>query len=269
MVEFVIHREQKQTQYFTEDLVYGVGLDMVLIAGERFEMGSPDGELEHFGTEGPQHTVVVPTLFVGRYPVTQAQWRTVATLSAVDRALEIDPACFKGDERPVERVSWWDAVEFCQRLCRLTKRQYRLPSEAEWEYACRAGTTTPFHFGETITPELANYRGSVAYGEGPTGKYRRETTPVGTFPANVFGLCDMHGNVWEWCADHWHDSYVGAPDNETIWLSSDENAPRVVRGGSWDNDPRYCCSASRDGFNCDNTLNNTGFRVVCVVPRLS
>ena len=159
---------------------------------------------------------------LGKYAVTQAQWRAIAALPQINRELNPDPSGFKGDNRPVEWVSWLEAVECCDRLSRQTGRSYRLPSEAEWEYACRAGTTTPFHFGETMTTELANYCGEDrdiggrlykgAYGVGPQGAYRQETTAVGSFAvANAFGLFDMHGNVWEWCLDHWHENYQGAP----------------------------------------------------------
>lgn len=147
----------------------------------------------------------------------------------MNKELDADPSNFKGDKRPVEQVSWYDAVEFCDRLTAHTKRAYSLPSEAEWEYACRAGTRTPFHFGETITTDLANYRGtdneeykwSGSYGPGPKGIYREQITEVGSFGvANAFGLYDMHGNVWEWCLDDWHDNYEGAPTDGSAWLDS-------------------------------------------------
>jgi formylglycine-generating enzyme required for sulfatase activity len=173
-------------------------------------------------------------------------------------------------------VSWYDAVEFCDRLTILTNRQYRLPTEAEWEYACRAGTTTPFHFGKTITTELANYRGtdneeykwSGSYGDGPKGEYREETTPVNQFEgANAFGLCDMHGNVWEWCQDHLHSNYEGAPTDGSAWIEGGDADRRILRGGSWFSLPRFCRSAYRDsdvpGFGSDGS----GFRVVCSAPK--
>ncbi|MFZ4555593.1 MAG: formylglycine-generating enzyme family protein [Pseudanabaena sp.] len=147
--------------------------------------------------------------------------------------LKPNPSKFKGDTRPVEQVSWHDVIEFCERLTKHTKRQYRLPTEAEWEYACRAGTTTLFHFGETISPELANYNSKETYGDGVTGEYRKETTPVDHFKiANVWGLCDMHGNVLEWCQDHWH-SYYGAFADGSAWITDNSDAIRVIRSGSW------------------------------------
>jgi formylglycine-generating enzyme required for sulfatase activity len=277
MANLIIQRQRRQTQYFTEDLGNGIGLDMILIPGGSFEMGSPSDELEHDDTEAPQHEVTVSEFFMGRYPITQAQWRVVAGFSRVNRDLKPNPSYFKGDKRPVERVSWYDAVEFCQRLTQETGRPYRLPTEAEWEFACRAGTNTPFHFGKTITTDLANYRGtdnetygwSGSYGRGSKGEYREETTPVDHFQiANAYGLCDMHGNVWEWCLDHWHNNYEGAPTDGSAWLSDNENASRVIRGGSWSFNPRDCRSASRYLNDPGLDYDNIGFRVVCAAPRI-
>ncbi len=243
-------------------------LEVVDIPSGEFLMGSPEDEAERHSSEGPQRRVTISAFAMGRYPVTQAQWRFVAGLPRVNRDLEPDPANFKGDTRPVETVSWHEAEEFCDRLSNFLGTPCRLPSEAEWEYACRAGTTTPFHFGETITPELANYRGEIAYGNGPTGIYRSQTTPVGSFGvANAFGLYDMHGNVWEWCADHWHDNYEGAPADGTAWLSSDESSFRLLRGGAWFYDPQDCRSAYRNYNHPENRLNLIGFRVVCSASR--
>ncbi|MBD2066243.1 formylglycine-generating enzyme family protein [Leptolyngbya sp. FACHB-671] len=268
MTELVIHRERKQARYFVEKLGDDVGLDMILVPGGRFTMGSPDDELERAGDEGPQHEVTVSAFFMGRYPVTQAQWRFVAELPQVKQELSLDPSSFKGDNRPIEQVSWYDAVEFCARLSSYTGRPYRLPSEAEWEYACRAGTTTPFYFGKTLTTDLANYDGRSTYDEGSTGELRDETTPVDHFGiANTFGLCDMHGNVYEWCQDHWHGSYEGAPIDGSAWLSEDEHASRVLRGGSWFVSPRPCRSACRNLNTPDSRDSDIGFRVVCSAPR--
>jgi len=272
--QITINRRKGENQFFEEALPGGVRLRMMAIPAGTFLMGSPEDEVDRFDREGPQHEVSVGAFFMGKYPVTQAQWRAVAGLPLVERELKPDPSRFKGDNRPVERVSWHDAVEFCKRLEVYTKRPYRLPSEAEWEYACRAGTTTPFHFGETITTDLANYDGtddpsgkwSGSYGDGPKGEYREETTPVDYFGlANAFGLCDMHGNVWEWCADDYHDTYKGAPNDGSTWLSSDER--KIIRGGSWNDDPRNCRSALRYDYSPVYDLNNIGFRVVCSAPR--
>jgi formylglycine-generating enzyme required for sulfatase activity len=234
-----IARRTIEVPCFRERLSDTVAIEMMAIPAGELAMGSPEGELDREECEGPQHPVQVPSCWMGKYPVTQAQWRIVADWPQVDRALNPDPSHFKGDNRPVERVNWHEAVEFCHRLSAHTKRPYRLPSEAKWEYACRAGTTSPFHFGETITTKLANYRGtdredgewSGAYGGGPLGEYRQATTPVDQFGvANAFGLCDMHGNVWEWCQDLWHENYRGAPTDGSAWLEAGDECwfPRCV-----------------------------------------
>ncbi|MFM6342595.1 MAG: formylglycine-generating enzyme family protein, partial [Dolichospermum sp.] len=202
----------------------------------------------------------------GKYPITQAQWQAVAALPQVNQELKPNPSRFKGANRPVEQVSWHDAVEFCARLSNYTKRPYRLPSEAEWEYACRAGTTTPFHFGETMTTDLANYNGNYTYGDGSKGVYREETTEVGSFKiANEFGLYDMHGNVWEWCQDDWHNNYEGAPTDGSAWISNNTKSDKLLRGGCWYGNPANCRSASRNYVDAGFDRYNSGFRVVCGV----
>jgi formylglycine-generating enzyme required for sulfatase activity len=275
-LNLVIHRRQHQNQYFDQLLDEEITLRMMLIPTGTFLMGSPEDEPDRFDSEGPQHQVSVPQFFLAKYPVTQAQWKAVAASPKVNRDLNPDPSEFEGDRRPVEQIPWADAVEFCDRLTVQTGRPYRLPNEAEWEYACRAGTTTPFHFGETITTDLANYRGiddesigwSGSYGSGPKGEYRQETTPVDHFDiANEFGLCEMHGNVWELCQDHWHSNYEGAPTDGSVWRDSneDDNHSHVCRGGSWCTFPRLCRSATR-AYN-DDLVTFTGFRVACSAPR--
>ncbi|MBA3920871.1 MAG: formylglycine-generating enzyme family protein [Nostocaceae cyanobacterium] len=257
----IIHRHRHQNQYFAEDLG-GVTLEMLKIKSGEFLMGSPTTEAERFSNEGPNHWVKVAPFFMSNYPITQRQWQAVAALPMVNRLLDPDPSHFKGSSRPVEQVSWYATVEFCDRLTAATGREYRLPSEAEWEYACRAGTTTPYHFGETITPELANYDGNYIYGAGSKGEYREQTTTVNHFGvANAFGLYDMHGNVYEWCADHFHNNYEGAPADSRIWIDLD-NKYRVSRGGSWVYYPRNCRSAFRLRNVPDHQNYNLGFRVV-------
>jgi formylglycine-generating enzyme required for sulfatase activity len=247
---------------------------MVYIPGGKFQMGTDDQEInelceeykvDYFQSESPQHKVIIEPFFMGKYPVTQAQWQVVAKMRRVDRPLNPDPSYFKGANRPVECVSWDEAVEFCKRLSNHTKREYRLPSEAEWEYACRAGTTRPFHFGETITTDLANYNGNYIFGNGVKGIYRKETTEVGSFKvANNFGLYDMHGNVWEWCQDHFHDSYKGAPTDGSAWQDTNKsNNKRMLRGGSWFSNPVFCRSAYRSNSSLGNIDDYIGFRVVC------
>jgi formylglycine-generating enzyme required for sulfatase activity len=213
---------------------------------------------------------------MGKYQVTQAQWKIVAGFPKVNLDLESDPSHFKGDNRPVEKISWDKAVEFCARLSKRLGCDYRLPSEAEWEYACRARTTTPFYFGDTITTDLVNYDGNYTFAKSPKGKYREETTPVGIFPPNAFGLYDMHGNVYEWCQDAYRSNYEGAPTDGSAWVDENDNQYRVLRGGSWDGLPELCrvlrggswdglpelCrSASRNGPSPGLRFNSLGFRV--------
>jgi formylglycine-generating enzyme required for sulfatase activity len=157
-------------------------------------------------------------------------------------------------------------MEFCRRLSLRTGKHYTLPSEAQWEYACRAGTTTPFHFGETISHELANYNGNYTYGRGQKGVYREQTTDAGSFPANAWGLHDMHGNVWEWCADHWHNNYNKAPADDRPWINkkAGDDSIRPLRGGSWFYNPGGCRSAYRFFIHPDNQRPDVGFRVCCL-----
>ncbi len=272
-----IKKESKQSQYFSEDLGNGITLEMIAIPGGTFTMGTEDEEIERlvkkfnwdgFRSERPQHRVTVSSFYMGRYPITQAQWKAIAATAKIDIDLETNPSRFKGDELPVERVNWYQATEFCKRLSRETKREYRLPSEAEWEYACRAGTTTPFYFGETITGKLANYRASGTYADEPKGEYRQQTTPVGQFSPNAFGLYDMHGNVCEWCADTWHDNYDGAPTDGSAWTEKGNDYRSPLRGGSWYVNPNACRSAFRLNFSRrDNYYVSYGFRVVCGAGR--
>ena len=307
--KLTFQRRRLSVQFFVEQLANDIGIEMMQIPAGRFLMGSPEDELDRRSNEGPQHEVAVARFFMGKYPMTQAQWKVVANLPQVSRELNPEPSGFKGDKRPVESVSWYDAVEFCERLSAYTGREYRLPSEAEWEYACRASpmptsatpgrgevrsanpifragiskageavgsnTLQPFHFGKTITTDLANYRGtdddeykwSGSYGEGPKGEYRQETTHVDHFGiANTFGLCDMHGNVWEWCQDHWDGNYEGRPTDGSAYLTEYEVVSRIQRGGSWGDNPRNCRSASRDSYPPDFRHDSTGFRVLCSDP---
>ena len=255
-----------QVQGYRERLAEGVELTMVQIPAGCFLMGSPFEEPQRHDNEGPLHQVQLQGFFMGQTPITQAQWQVVAGWQKLQRDLHSDPARFRGLHRPVECVLWEDAIEFCQRLSQRFGRTHTLPSEAQWEYACRAGTSTPFHFGTTLTPDLANYDGNYSYGDGPEGVDRHKTTAVASFPANPWGLYDMHGNVWEWCLDQWHANYQGAPADGSAWLDSDVNKDnkRLLRGGSWYGEPRSCRSACRGYVRPVNRHGIIGFRVCCL-----
>jgi formylglycine-generating enzyme required for sulfatase activity len=261
-----MERRSLQVEGYREELGEGVALTMVKIPAGSFLMGSPGNEPERSEDEGPQHEVTLGAFWMAQTPITQAQWRVVAGWQKVERDLKPDPSRFKGANRPVEQVSWFDALEFCRRLSQRTGQRYGLPSEAQWEYACRAGSTTPFHFGATLTPELANYNGNHVYGNGPKGTYREQTIDVASFPANGWGLHDMHGNVLEWCEDHWHESYNFAPGDDQPWLipAAADDELRLLRGGSWDYYPWDCRSAFRDLDRPGHSLDIVGFRVVCL-----
>ncbi|AVH66049.1 SUMF1/EgtB/PvdO family nonheme iron enzyme [Nostoc sp. 'Peltigera membranacea cyanobiont' N6] len=238
---------------FVEDLGNGITLRMVQIPRGIFMMGSPKGEADRDQNESPQHQVKVPGFFMGKYEINQAQYQAI---------MGSNPSYFKGEKRPVEEVSWDNAVEFCKKLSQKIGKTYRLPSEAEWEYACRAGTKTPFYFGETITTDLVNYNGNYPYGSAPKGEYRQQTTDVGKFRPNSFGLYDMHGNVWEWCQDVYNDNYIGAPTDGSPWLSGKDNKIKLLRGCGWRSNAGNCRSAVRNNGARANFYNYVGFRVV-------
>ena len=247
-----------EVQSFIEKLKDGVTLEMMKIPSGKFKMGSLPTEAGYHSEESPQHEVTVNKFAIGKYPVTQAQWRVVAALPAVNRNLNLAPAYFQNPNHPVEQISWLDAIEFCARLSQNTERLYRLPTESEWEHACRAGTTTPYSFGETLTKELANYSSTA-------------TTPVGSFTANAFGLHDMHGNVWECCADYWRKTYEAAPLDGSAQGDPNPNLARVIRGGSWASEASQCRSAKRTWYvelatwNLVFKRSEFGMRVACSV----
>jgi formylglycine-generating enzyme required for sulfatase activity len=253
------NRTKKAAEFFREDLGKGVLLEMVKIPSGTFQMGSPAGQGSD--DEKPQHEVTISAFLMGKYPVTQAQWRAVAALPQVKIPLNAEPSHFKGDNRPVEQVSWNEAEEFCQRLSCATKHPYRLPSEAEWEYACRAGTTTEFYFGNTLTPKLARCKANL--GMALVTLFSGETAPVGSYLPNAFGLYDMHGNVYEWCADTRHGDYKGATTDGSAWITGGNAENRVIRGGSWIDNPAYCRAAYRGFGSPADRYGRIGFRVVC------
>ena len=240
-LEVVVEKKVLQSEKnFIDDLVK---LEMLFIPGGKFIMGSPKGE--GYDDERPQHEVIVQSFFMSKYPIIQGQYEQV---------MGKNPSKFKGIKRPIEYVSWNDAVEFCSALSEILGRRYFLPSEAEWEYACRAGTNTTYYFGETITSRQANF-----------GKNVGQTTSVGQYQPNGFGLYDMYGNVWEWCQDDWHENYQGAPNDGTAWISG-EIDKKVRRGGSWLGSFDGSRSAYRGTNTRDFRDNDIGFRVVCVAP---
>lgn len=269
----VLGREQGQNLGFVERLASSKGesmeLEMVAIPSGTFPMGAAKTDTRATAREKPQHFVTVNPFFMGKHPITQAQWEAVAHLPRVQRDLHPQPAHFQtayedcpAADRPVESVSWYDAVEFCDRLAIHTQRPYRLPNEAEWEYACRADTTTPFHFGSSLSAEFANFDSRHSRGGVVKGMYRQETTPTNWFQvANRFGLHDTHGNVWEWCADPWHENYRNAPMDAMVWEEDGNANLRVLRGGSWCDYGKYCRSSFRDGEEPDFRFYGVGFRV--------
>jgi formylglycine-generating enzyme required for sulfatase activity len=222
------------------------------IPAGRFIMGSQETEAERYSNESPLHEVNFRTGFwLMETTVTQRLWQAV---------MDKNPSQFRGEDLPVESVSWHDAQGFIAKINQLIPGlNLRLPSEAEWEYACRAGTDTPFSFGDTISPDQVNYEGNHPYAGGEKGLYRGKTVPVASLPANPWGLYEMHGNLWEWCEDDWHDNYEGAPADGTAWRG-EFNAARVLRGGSWGSFARCVRSAYRlrEDAGCADDV--TGFR---------
>jgi formylglycine-generating enzyme required for sulfatase activity len=246
---------QQADQNFTEILKDGVKLEMVKIPGGTFVMGSPDTENGRLDQEGPQHEVKIEPFFIGKYEVTQAQWKSV--MSYNPNRIEGN---LKGDVLPVVHVTWGDAKMFCQNLSKMTGRGYRLPSEAEWEYAARAGSTGAYCFGdnENLLDEYA------WYDKNSDGK----THPVGQLKPNNWGLYDMHGNIYEWCLDLWHKNYDGAPTNGSAWVDGGEQDKRVLRGGTWYNSRVLSRVSSRlFGYYPQGHDYKVGFRVVATRSR--
>lgn len=264
----------------------GEGPEMVVIPAGRFLMGSPADEPERASDEGPQHEVTIDRPFgLGRFAVTRGEFAAFVSATghdmnpgwrwfngkksiADDSISWRDPGFAQDDRHPVVGVSWRDAQGYCRWLSEQTGQAYRLPSEAEWEYACRAGTVTPFCWGSEITPDQANYNGTFVYaGGGAEGVYRKKTEPVDAFEPNHWGLHQMHGNVWEWCQDAWNDTYAGAPSDGSAWRMGDETQA-ILRGGFWYLLPFYLRSANRAGAPREDRVNSVSFRLARTLGNL-
>ena len=233
-----IHAQEKDPP---KDFTNSLGMKFVWIPPGSFMMGSPTEEKDRIANETQHKVTLTRGFYMGVYPVTQEQWQEV---------MGYNPSEFRGEKNlPVEDVSWFDCQEFIKKLRKKDNKYYRLPSEAEWEYSCRAGTKTPFYFGETISPDQANYNGDFTYGNGKKGGNRKKTTPVGSFPANAWGLHDMHGNVWEWVQDFYgaypREDVVDPKGPEKGEKGGGRGGFRVQRGGAWFELPQQCRSAYR------------------------
>jgi formylglycine-generating enzyme required for sulfatase activity len=277
----VTRRTSAESAGRIEKLAGRVSLTMVEIPAGRVLMGSSARQLRSLRSEYsrhgasaaevgnvlrremPQHVVHQQNFLIGRTEVTQAQWAVVASWEPVGGRLRENPSETRGAELPVTNVSWRDAEEFCKRLSAKTKQTYRLPSEAEWEYACRAGTAGPFNLGPAISPAVANYHSRFPFGEvSPEGERGRPIAAGQLRLANAFGLYDMHGNVWEWCADFWHADYSGAPSDGRVWINGGDDSLRPVRGGGWNDIAFFARSSLRAPQPLDKTSPWIGFRVV-------
>jgi formylglycine-generating enzyme required for sulfatase activity len=268
------HQGQMSTQAY-EDIRLEtpegpVTLTLVTVSGGTFLFGFPPTELGYEASQPSQTIATVDSFWMSVYPITQRQWQAVAQLPEVSLPLAPKPAYFKGDgDCPVEQVTWAEAVEFCDRLSRFVDAEapsFRLPNEAEWEYACRANTTTPFHTGATLTTDLANYNGTQPYRQEPVGEWRGTTVAVVSLGyANGFGLYDMHGNVLEWCAP-WTGMEAATLDSlggsQSPADAERSDGWKVVRGGSWQSPPQHCRSAYRTGLVSQTRRRDVGFRIV-------
>ncbi|MEI8396591.1 MAG: formylglycine-generating enzyme family protein [Rhodospirillaceae bacterium] len=234
--------------------------ELVVVPSGSFMMGSPESEPERGSSEGPRHRVTLGyALAVGKFEVTFAEWDACVAGGGCDGYRPKDEGWGRG-RRPVINVSWDDAKTYVKWLSQKTGQRYRLLSESEWEYVARAGTNTPFNTGQRITTDQANFNGDATYNGSSKGRDRKRTVEVGSFPANSFGLHDVHGNVWEWTADCLHDNYSGAPSDGRAWTTGDCKL-RVFRGGSWLNYPGVLRSAYRNGDSPDSRNYHVGFRV--------
>lgn len=230
------------------DTTKGLQLHMVAIEGGSFMMGS-DLEVE----EQPIHEVILDDYYIGMFEVTQHQWKTI---------MGHNPSRYKGDSLPVEQISWNTVQRFLTKLNTLTGKNYRLPTEAEWEYAARAGTSSLFHFGDCLSTDQANYNGNFPYKTCPTGVYRKKHLPVGSFAPNAWGLYDIHGNVWEWCNDIYADEYYKSSPKENP-QGAEKGTYRVIRGGGWGYFADGCRSANRGFYGASISYDGIGLRLVC------
>jgi formylglycine-generating enzyme required for sulfatase activity len=257
-----VTRSKGTAECFVPDIGGESDIQMVAIPAGKFLMGSPQTEAGRGNDEPLPHDEQVAEFYISRREVTQKEWRLVATtLPQVSIALPADPSTFKGDNQPVENISWPEAQEYAARISKRTGRNFTLPSRIQWEYACRAGTSSPFYFGETITPDVAAYNAEVGYGKAPAGGKPTEPTDVGKFEsANQFGLDDMHGNVWEWC----ETEYVPHASQQSTTAGSPASglARRVLRGGSFESLATDCRSASRYALQETARQRDVGFRLV-------
>ena len=265
-----VTRSQAVCDSYAEDLGNGIKLEMTRVPAGKFLMGSPVNEAERKEDEGPQREVSVSSFLMGRFEVTQQQWRLVAGWPKVGTELIASPSESKGDRLPVEKISWIEAKEFIARLNKklgLTKgNEYRLPSEAEWEYAARSGTTTPFAFGSGLSMDVVNFDGRVKGDkkDGVKVVYRDKPVEVGSVGiANAFGLFDLHGNLWEWCEDDWHPTFDDAPQTGQPWITdfSSRDSRRLIRGGSFGSKSGDCRAARRIKNTPDFRGKDLGFRL--------
>lgn len=245
-------------KHFVEIIEGEVEIVMIKIPGGTFEMGD-----DNWNHTKPVRTISINDFYIGMIPVTQMQWIAVSQLPEIDLDLKQNPSYFRGYDLPMDSISWSEAVEFCKRLSKYTGRNYRLPSEAEWEYAARAGSDKAYAFGDILNPSLANYTFANPAMENAQFEIGNKTSIAGSLKANAYGLYDMHGNVWEWCADVWHKNYIDAPENGQSWTEGGETGNRVLRGGAWCNWADLCRSSERiaENENKDGKLFYTGFRL--------
>jgi formylglycine-generating enzyme required for sulfatase activity len=252
----VVEQRAGRARRWSEPLAGGHPLELIEVPGGSLRMGTLRGQ--GYADEQPQHFVQVAGFWMGKFPVTEGQWQAV---------MGRHRGRFSAADGPVDTISWDDALKFCERLSQKTGQRYGLPSEAQWEYACRAGSQMAFSFGPVLTSDLANYNGEFAFQNGPRGVYRHKTAPAGEFLPNAFGLLEMHGTLWEWCADAWHDDYSGAPADGSAWQGGPRTEFRAARGGCWHDIPEVCRSAARLRVKASEGDEFMGLRVVMLDVR--